>query len=281
MYILNKPAFDIANVLNTCVDAIEDADLRTRLTAVRAAIEGCGPAYETGAASAALQLVPRVTSLGQVTKDELRALYSDHLSAAKGAARDVYDAIKNAAPNKLCPLCSIGSVAHLDHHLPQSKYPDHAVLPLNLVPACHFCNDTKKARFPKVAGEQTFHPYYDRHLLKEQWVRARIDRGPPPVVVFSADAPATWPAVDRERVERHFKVCGLGTPFATHANSRMSTLKPRLTKLHARGGAAEVQAYLDEERETFEAKPNTWEHVFFQALANDTWFINGGFDTIE
>lgn len=28
-------------------------------------------------------------------------------------------------------------------------------------------------------------------------------------------------------------------------------------------------------------KPNTWEHVFFQALANDTWFISGDFDAIE
>lgn len=42
-----------------------------------------------------------------------------------------------------------------------------------------------------------------------------------------------------------------------------------------------MQSYLDEERETFEAKPNSWEHALFQALANDAWFIDGGLDAIE
>lgn len=42
-----------------------------------------------------------------------------------------------------------------------------------------------------------------------------------------------------------------------------------------------MQSYLDVERETFEAKSNSWEHAFFQPRANDAWFIDGGLDAIE
>jgi hypothetical protein len=280
MYTLDKPPFNVAEILTTCLDAIEDTDLCTRLKTIRAHIVGGALSYDSHALAATLHLLPRVASIGTVTKDELVALYSDHLSGARGAARDVYNAIKGAVPNKLCPLCSIGSVAHLDHHLPKRKYPDLSILPLNLVPACHLCNDTKKARYPNHAGEQTFHPYYDGHLLNEQWVRGTLNQGSPPVVVFSATAPATWAAVDRQRVERHFLICGVVTSYMTNANSLMSSLKKRLTKLHERGGAAAVEAHLDEERETFEDKLNSWQHVFYQTLAANSWFVNGGFQTI-
>lgn len=280
MYTLSKPAFAVTDVLAKCISAIDDINLVSRLNAVKGSIVANEPLYERLATAAQLNLVARCAGLCSVTKEELMALYGDHLSATRGTARSVYDAIKNAAPNKLCPLCSIGSVAHLDHHLPKSRYPDLSVLPLNLVPACHFCNDTKKARFPKTAGEQTFHPYYDAHLLAEQWITATLDYGTPLVIVFSVAPPTAWPLADRHRIARHFKICGLGTSFGTNANASLVSLKRRLQRLHNSGGATEVQAYLKEERDCHDDKPNSWQYVFYQALAVDAWFVNGGFAQI-
>lgn len=277
MYTLEKPSFPVNDVFDLCVGAIDDPDLVARLGAAKSTITANEQLYDTHATSAQLNLIARVPGIGLATKDELVSLYADHLSATRGAGRSVYDAIKNAAPNKLCPLCSIGSVAHIDHHLPKKRYPDLSVLPLNLVPACHFCNDTKKARFPMTAGEQTFHPYYDAHLLDEQWIAATLNYGTPLVIMFSVVAPSSWSSTNQERVARHFKICGLGTSFGTSANERLVSLKRRLLRLHHRGGAAEVQAYLEEERESYEDKPNSWQHVFFDALARDTWFVDGGF----
>src|ERR1700733_814809 len=117
MYKLSKPSFALTDVLASCIGAIEDTNLVNRLNAVKGTIAANEPLYETMATGAQLNLIARRTSLGSVTKEELIALYEDHLSATRGAARPIYDAIKNAAPNKLCPLCSIGSVAHVDHHL--------------------------------------------------------------------------------------------------------------------------------------------------------------------
>ncbi|WP_207461789.1 hypothetical protein [Azospirillum sp. SYSU D00513] len=281
MYALSKPAFAVTDVLAMCIGAISTSDdLVNRLNAVKNTIEANEPLYDTHATNSLLNLIVRRTDLGSVTKAELIALYEDHLSATRGAARAVYDAIKNAAPNKLCPLCSIGSVAHVDHHLPKSRYPDLSVLPLNLVPACHFCNDTKKARFPTTAGEQTFHPYYDAHLLTQRWITATLDYGAPLVVVFSVTAPTSWPLTDQQRVARHFTTCGLGISFGTNANANLVSLKRRLQRLHDPGGAAAVKAYLEEERDSHDDKPNSWQHVFFQALAADDWFVNGGFAQI-
>lgn len=280
MYTIDKPKVAIADILKSCVGAISDTGLQNRIAAVCPTLEALEPAYDAMAMAATLHLIPRVDSVGAVSKDELVALYSDHLSATKAAARIVYDTLKGAARNRLCPLCSIGTVAHIDHHLPKRKYPDLSVLPINLVPACHFCNDTKKARFPKFAGEQTFHPYYDEHLLQAQWITAALDRGPPPVFVFSTSAPTGWSQTDKERVARHFKICGLATSFATNANNLLESLKERLLRLERRGGANEVKAHLEEERDIYAVKPNNWQHVAYQALAADDWFINGGFHTI-
>jgi hypothetical protein len=280
MYTLDEPGFAVTDVLASCIGAITDAHLLQRLIAVEGSIQATEPRYRMLAAAAQLNLIARQTALGLVTKDELKALYGDHLSATRGAARAFYDAIKNAAPNKLCPLCSIGTVAHIDHHLPKSRYPDLAILPINLVPACHFCNDTKKAQFPATAGEQTFHPYYDAHLLSEQWIAAKLDYGTPLVVLFSVIPPSTWTTTNMQRVVRHFEVCGLGTSFGTNANSKMVSLKRRLGRLHHRGGALEVQAYLEEERDCHDDKPNSWQHSLYQALGADPWFVNGGFAQI-
>lgn len=56
--------------------------------------------------------------------------------------------------------------------------------------------------------------------------------------------------------------------------------KRRLQRLHRRGGAAEVQGYLEEERDCHDDNPNSWQHVFYQTLAANNWFVNGGFEQI-
>ncbi len=63
------------------------------------------------------------------------------------------------------------------------------------------------------------------------------------------------------------------------SQSLAASLKRRLQRLHHDGGAAEVQAYLEEVRD-YDDKPNSWQHVFYQVLAADGWFVNDGFAQI-
>lgn len=278
---LARPNVTCAQVLKLCLDATSDAGLLARLRAISPYLDAAAATYDAQAVAETLNLIPRVASVGVVTKDELIELYSGNMSASKGAARWVYDQIRNSAPHKKCPLCGIGTVAVLDHHLPKAKYPDLAIVPNNLVPACHFCNDTKRARFPKSQGDQTLHPYFDARLLTGRWVKANLDKGPPLVLTYAASPPDNWSDIDRQRVQRHFIVCGLATTFTSNANDELSPLKERLVMLDERGGASAVQAYLEEEALGYRSRPNCWQLSMYEALAADVWFASGGFQSIS
>ncbi|UKE47040.1 HNH endonuclease [Xanthomonas cerealis] len=277
MRTLTHPVDTQASVYALCAAATQDPILKAKLLAIAPNLAAAGVQYQAHAAAASLHLVPRVVDVGNVTKDQLLDLYKKHLSATKGAARGVYDRVRSLAPHNKCPLCGVGNVAHCDHHLPQSKYPNLAVLPSNLVPACHFCNDRKRAKFPRNAGEQTFHPYYDQHLLADNWVRATLDPGPPPALVFDTLPPAGWSATDKSRVKRHFDACGIGVTFTTNANDELPVIRERLVTQFSRGGAPAVQQFLDDECGIHASRLNSWQYATYRALAASPWFVNGGY----
>lgn len=277
---LPPPTDTQADVFALCLGATTDVGLHARLMAITTDLEAVSATYEASAATASLNLIPRVLSVGEVTKPELTALYEEHLSKTNGAARAVYDRVRNAAPNNRCPLCGVGNVAHCDHHLPKSRYPDLSILPINLVPACHFCNYKKREKYPATAGQQTFHPYFDRHLLADAWIRATLNPGPPPALVFDTAPPSVWNMIDRDRVRRHFDACGLSITFTTNANDELPIIRDRLILQASRGGSGVVKQFLDEECLIHSARPNSWQYATYSALAADVWFVEGGYLTI-
>lgn len=277
MRALNHPVDTQAGVYELCTAATADPILREKLLAIAPRLALAGEQYQANAQAASLHLIPRVVTVGDVSKEELVSLYKNHLSSSTGAAREVYNRVRNLSPHNKCPLCGVGNVAHCDHHLPQSKYPNLAVLPSNLVPACHFCNDRKRAKFPLGAGDQTFHPYYDHHLLAHNWVRATLNPGPPPVLVFDTLPPDSWPEVDKIRVKRHFEVCGLGVTFTTNANDEMPIVRERLENLFDRGGVVAVRQFLDDECLAHANRLNSWQYATYRALVGSDWFVNGGY----
>ncbi len=277
---LPPPIDTLDSVFQLCVQATVDTDLQSRLLDIASNLEATSLNYDANASAASLHLMPRLESVGAVTKLELKGLYETHLSATNGAARAIYDRIRNSAPNNRCPLCGVGNVAHCDHHLPKARYPDLSILPVNLVPACHFCNDKKRAKYPTSAGQQTFHPYYDGHLLNDSWVRASLNPGPPPVLVFDTNPPVTWSLIDKQRVQRHFEVCKLAITFTTNANDELPIVRDRLKMQANRGGLAAVQQFLNDERDLHMIRPNSWQYATYRTLASDPWFVNGGYLTI-
>jgi len=273
------PAIAVSDVLTKCIDGSDDPGLKARLEAIRSTIVTNEGVYDAHGKAVSLHLIPRCTAVGAVSKDELTALYSDHMSSTSGSARGIYDLIRNAAPHKRCPLCGAGTVAALDHHLPKSQYPDLAILPSNLVPACHYCNDAKRARYPRSAEEQTLHPYYDGHL-QGQWLKAHVDRGPPVTVGYAVVTPPGWSKLDGERALRHFTVCKLAIKFASNAADELAPVRESLQQLWEAGGALATHAHLSEQTNKYAIRPNSWQHAFYQALRDDPWFVQGGFQKI-
>jgi hypothetical protein len=274
------PIVTASHLFGLCLSGTADVLLQARLKSIAPTLASTAVSYEGNARSERLDLMPRVSSVGSVTREELLGLYRLHMSAVRGCARGVYDQIKNAAPFKKCPLCGVGTVGALDHHLPQSKYPDLAVVPANLVPACHFCNAQKRARYPQTAGEQTLHPYFDDRLLKSRWLGATVDRGPPVSIRYAPFPPVHWELVDKRRVERHFQVCGLSILFSSNANDELSVLKSRLNAIEAQGGVSVVHSHLMSESVHYYSRQNSWQLSMYEALAADPWFVGGGFRAI-
>ncbi len=134
------PLQSAADVLATCIGGVADPAQRLRLQAITGQLVADAANYDQLARIQSLHQVVRAPNVDAVTRSELEALYSKQMSATNGAARGIYSALRNAAPNGKCPLCGIGTVTVLDHHLPKARYPNLSVCPFNLVPACDFCN---------------------------------------------------------------------------------------------------------------------------------------------
>lgn len=276
MRTLPLPSQPAAGVLATCIGGVRDQHLAARLRLAEPQLVAAAAGYDQLARAQGLHLVGQVQGVAGVGSAELQALYAGQMGATRGAARRVYDAIRNAPPNGKCPLCGVGTVSGLDHHLPKSRYPDLSVCPSNLVPACDPCNRAKLASFPATAGEQTIHPYFD-DFTQEQWIFARLDAAVTPVLVFRVDAPAHWPEVRRERARRHFDVVGLGRTYTSNANDDLMTLRGHLATVAASKGAPGVAAYLADERARHSARLNSWQHATYQTLASDARFVGGGY----
>lgn len=276
MRTLPMPPHVAADVLATCIGGVGDFALVARLQAIQQQLIATAASYHQFAQTHHLHQVPRALSVGAVTRAELEALYSDHMSATRGAARAIYDAIRNASPNGKCPLCGIGTVTVLDHHLPKSRYPDLSVCPCNLVPACDFCNNAKRMKYPTTAGEQTLHPYYDDYT-HEQWIFAGLDTAGPPVLIFHVAAPAHWPQTARDRAQRHFDVVKLGQNYTSNANDDLMPLRGHLMRIAESKGEIGVRAFLLEEQERYAGRLNSWQHVMYSTLAANPWFVSGGY----
>ncbi|MBW4028864.1 MAG: hypothetical protein HIU93_15975 [Acidobacteria bacterium] len=278
---LKKPAYDPNTVFSLCVSGVKDLAENAKLTAIAPLICQAGIIYDKLASSKELHLLASEQTVGgDVTVAEMKDLYAASMSAKKGSARNIYDEIINSVQNKVCPLCGIGSVRSLDHHMPQSKFPEYVVNPVNLVPCCFDCNKAKFTKFPKTANQQTIHPYFDNYT-QDVWLRAEVIQKTPPALRFYADGPQHWSLVDRERVKRHFDVFRLAELFTSNAGNELGSIRWHLVKtLH--GDETAIRGHLQEIATSCRAEYlNSWRTATYEALSANEWFIKAGFQSIS
>ncbi|CYU72338.1 HNH endonuclease [Streptococcus suis] len=98
------------------------------------------------------------TVLG-IEKSKLKELYKYFYSSESSFRKQLY----KLTP-RYCPICDAewGYASHtLDHILPESKFPQFAILPLNLVPTCYRCNHSKSSTVGYEADQGVFNPYFN------------------------------------------------------------------------------------------------------------------------
>jgi hypothetical protein len=215
--------------------------------------------------------------VGGLTQDELVTVYTYRMVNQERPGRAVYDAILARVPNQRCPLCGVGGVSSLDHHLPKAEFPTLAVVPTNLVPACGDCQAAKKSYYPKSADQHTLHPYFDDYD-SVKWLKAKINQSEPLSFEFFADPGAPVSAVVLARFNTHLRVFKLLKLYASNAGSELSGAQGQLHRLLVNGGAGAVRDHCLEVADSWaRVSLNSWRSAMYTAAAENNWFCQGGF----
>jgi hypothetical protein len=275
MRVLAKPQDSAADVLHLCALRAQDDEFRNRLHAAVAAATAAETHYDALADQVTLSAFPQSGELHGLTGVEVGWLYGTQMARAKGAAREIYNRIRNSSANNRCPLCGFGMVSTVDHHLPKSRYTSVGLTPINLVPSCADCNKVKGSRFPAVSAEETLHPYFD-DFSNVVWLKGDVREGTPPAVIFSVDDSQVT-NVDALRLRWHIRVFNLGPVFSSNAAEEMALIKASLHDLFDAGADYAVRSFLIEQRDTrAAANPNTWQAATYAALSESDWYCGGG-----
>lgn len=92
-------------------------------------------------------------------KAEFIAAYDQ--TQEKKRLADLRVQLKKLVGNR-CPSCGGSRPGELDHHLPKKRYPEYAVLPMNLIACCGECNKRKSQTVGAGPEEAYLHPYFDK-----------------------------------------------------------------------------------------------------------------------
>ncbi len=279
MRVIGKPDLVAKDVYETCISKVKNRILKKNLLQISASIVAADLEYQEKSAEQQWFLIESSEGVdGVVGKAEMEKVYTQRMVGKKAPGRTLYDQLKNAAPNGICPLCGQRTVSTLDHFLPKTDFPSLVVVPLNLIPACSDCNKAKLDKIPSRKCEQTLHPYYD-DVTREQWLFAEVVETTPGAIRFYALDVDVYGEVLNERIKFHFREMGLGSLYVSNANSTVTEIQFRLNSLHKKGGKDAVKAYLEEEEESRRNNHvNSWNTAAYQAMMNSDWFCDGGFN---
>ncbi|MER5907466.1 HNH endonuclease [Streptomyces mirabilis] len=190
--------------------------------------------------------------------------------------RKLYDVLKALAADARCPLCGVQAVAQVDHHAPKDKFPLLALTPLNLVAVCGTCNQTKSNTFDREPVRAEIHPYFD-DLGAERWLFAHIDGAAGGVAVFQAKPPGTWPLIKAARLRHHFTKYHLADRYRVEAGQVLSIRKRKDTRTLDDSGSGGLRDQLLADADEYaHYDPNSWQAALIFALADSSWYLNGG-----
>lgn len=272
---ISIPDIEQADILDACIDNMDDLDRKTRLTNCKLDIINYSQHYAETAEERTLssEVAPESDSIGELKKDDMVFLYEARLVKSK-KGRFYYDKIKANAPNEICPFCGYYDVDTLDHYLPKALFFQYSVTKENLVPACIKCNKNKRTEVPEDRAQEIIHPYYD-DFDDEVWLVAdiNIDAGEPFGFSFYVFKPDSWSEEKYQRAENHLKVFKLKRLFRLVSAAAISKELKSFAKLYGRIHDFDivrdhVEDLCNVERDE---NRNSWKAAMYQCLHDSEW----------
>ena len=214
---------------------------------------------------------------GNVTKDEMKKVYSDRMVGVTSPGRSIYDRWRASAPNNICPLCAQRTTDTLEHHLPKNEYPIYSVVPVNIFPACSSCNKIKLDSISDTPETEPIHPYFD-NVENELWLKAKVIEAQPVSLKFYTVKPSNWDDIKYARIENHFRLFELEKLYASHSAVELANNYFRINNMFESGGALSVKNFLEDTWLSMRnANINSWQTATYEALFNSNWYQKGGF----
>lgn len=280
MWSVDKPGFDPGDTFDTCISKVKNKVLKARFTGIRQAVVHGSTLLNNCASAEELHLIPQTDNVdGQVSKEEMVALYDGRFAGKKGPGRSIYSALQLLPKDGRCPYCDHRDVSTLDHVLPKTLFPTFAVTPNNLVGSCKDCNKAKLTAAPTSASDAVLHPYYD-DLSSAIWLRARVVEQQVCAVLFRAEPQPQWSDALNDRLSNQFTTLGLGRLYTQQAAREMSGIRRNLIRVYEAGasGAIAVRRELRHQWDSRnEDMPNSWQTALYDALHRNDWFCDVGF----
>ncbi|TKI70385.1 HNH endonuclease [Sulfurimonas crateris] len=275
MRIIPKPNISPVRAYVACYSSFANPVIQNNFKSIASFINTQSMLYDTNANNMNLYTFqPHVVVQGTISKNDMKTLYKNNMVQNK-RGRKIYDKLLSLAPLSRCPYCGVGEVSTLDHYLPKAEFPIFSVLPHNLVASCKDCNTGKLASYATTQNTQTLHPYYD-DFTTQQWLYARVLQTSPVSIEFYVNPHATWNQVDKDRVKEHFVNYKLYGRFAMQAANVLADLREEFILYNST--PLDIQQELQKKARSYESRyKNSWETAMYQALYQDQWYYNGGY----
>lgn len=243
---LAKPRHSMGQAIDACAAGIIlDTELRDTVCRERKSLIEHEEQYVKLGTGGLLYTIAPISShlddvlvVGDLTKANLKSLYSQFFVPAKKPGRKIYDALMLAASEQ-CPFCGgIGQPTNLDHFLPKDHFPQYSVLPYNLVPSCRDCNmGAKGAGFATAESNQPIHPYVDKDcFFVDRWITCHysaVDLHDAGTFIFHVEPPEHWDEVNKARARSHFSDFQIARRYGLQAAELLGTVLAQVRNLRA------------------------------------------------
>jgi 5-methylcytosine-specific restriction endonuclease McrA len=275
MILVDRPDFGVTDIIATFGVTANEVRINDRLSRLEEVEESFDLLAEAEQLNDFRHHNPAVEA---ALRTAVKWAYKNRL--LRGSARGYYNRLREASRLGRCPLCLVREASELDHYLPKRKFPELAIVPLNLVPICDECNGTKLEYVGENPDDQMLHGYYDE-FASRPWLTCAVKEVPGAPLLFSVEPDASWAPEHLARVQFHFDKLGLGTLYSDQAAVEFTGIRGYLESLLQTGGPGEVMSYLQEMAQSLSAEPVlVWKKVAYLGWATSEWFCEGGLSTL-
>ncbi len=273
MQSVNAPTLDPETVYRSIASARKSSQVRARLAEAQELVLVAYDAYANANTSLCV-LKPAVIT--PASPRDLKTNYDYLIKSAKHFSGEI---MANNRGGR-CPSCGQGRATTLDHYLPKSVYPEFSVLPLNLVPACVVCNQTKASSYEYGGRGLFLHAYLDE-IPGERFLFAKVEvHGSAIVVKFWVDPPRSFGDDLQQRITTHFGKLKLATYYSIEGINEVSERRGSIEDMINDGlGPPEIALALRRDADSVAGSKgvNYWRYSLLDAMAESEEICSGAF----